>query len=265
MASPSPDADPPMSTNEFWAALTDREKTLVGQSLISFRSFDIENFFPSAVRLIYNSNPFRATFQPAGLNTHETVAPKTMQDSARPDTASAEVGRMDNSIEQSSTSGAPETTTRNARDGSKTPLTFRSSSLRFENGSTISGKSGTAKLSQEQDTVKCNSGTNKDSASVASANADQVMRRTTNSSLSKPSVIPSSNPFEIPATKQLVRSNPTRVPYAATKSSSHNTGLFGTSSTTTQNITGGSPLPVGNKLTGSRTTSEAFGLGGTRN
>ncbi|KAJ4420876.1 hypothetical protein N0V82_004055 [Gnomoniopsis sp. IMI 355080] len=71
MASRKVDEDPPMSTNQLWAALNEREKTLVGQSLASFRSFDIENFFPPAVRLIYDSDPSRGRPKTAELHTEE--------------------------------------------------------------------------------------------------------------------------------------------------------------------------------------------------
>lgn len=83
MATRKPDDGAPMSTNQLWAALTVREKNLVGKSLTSCRSFDIENFFPSAVRLVYDSNPFRETVEPAEVDTQEAEAPHVTPDTTQ--------------------------------------------------------------------------------------------------------------------------------------------------------------------------------------
>lgn len=83
MAPPNLDDGPPMSINEMWTILTNREKNLVGRSLSSTRNFDIENFFPSAVRLVYDSNQSRDTVQAVELDTQDTRAPHATPDTTQ--------------------------------------------------------------------------------------------------------------------------------------------------------------------------------------
>lgn len=115
MAPPNPDDDTPRSTNEMWAALSNREKNLVGRSLVSTHSFDIENFFPSAVRLIYDSNQSRGTVQPVELDTQETKAPHATPDTTQHDSITAKNTKLQ--VEPSCTRGTPGTALSRSDDG----------------------------------------------------------------------------------------------------------------------------------------------------
>lgn len=147
MAPPNPDDGPPVSINEMWAVLTNREKNLVGRSLISTRNFDIENFFPSAVRLVYDSNQSRDTVQPVELDTQEKKGPNTTPDTTQHENITAKNAKLQ--AEPSRTGGTSGTALPRSEDrvveDTKLP-------------SDLALLAATSKTADAPDALKCGSG-----------------------------------------------------------------------------------------------------------
>lgn len=249
MATSNPDDDSPKSTNEMWATLSDREKNLVGRSLISFRSFDIENFFPSAVRLIYDSNPFRNTSQPVKWNTEMTEAPQAMTDPAQHDTHTSEVERVD--VERPDASSTYKTTLPSGEVGLQFNSTTRTAFLKYAADGVKFGTRGTPNPAPEGNSIKYSFGINTEPAPVAPTNTNEGIKRTPALFSQILPVIPPQNAFEGLARKGLFGT------------SSRNTDRPGTSLPNSENNTGGSAGTTTNNAFGPCSTSGAFGSGGS--